>query len=71
MPHPADLPDLGPSDIRIFGTMKQNLFIQDFITENELFQAIYNFFDNLQNNILQLIITEHEKKFNPMVIFSF
>lgn len=44
MDHLAYSPDLAPSDFGLFGTMKNSFTEYEFETEEELIQAIYNYF---------------------------
>lgn len=67
MPHPAYSPDLAPSDFGIFGTMKQSFVGQDFETEEQLIQAIYNFFDNLPKDFFPKIFSEWERRLNQCI----
>ncbi|GFO20707.1 transcription initiation factor tfiid subunit 4 [Plakobranchus ocellatus] len=47
LPHPAQSPDLAPSDFHLFGPLKRHLGGMAFETEDDLISELRNWFDNL------------------------
>lgn len=62
MEHPPYSPDLAPSDFGLFGTMKSSFTGNEFETENELIEAITNFFKQKPKEFWISLFNEWQKR---------
>jgi hypothetical protein len=57
-PHPSYSPDLAPSNFFLFGYIKQKITGQEFVSPDDLFEAMREEFDRLSKSVLENVFDE-------------
>lgn len=65
--HPAYSPDLSICDFGIFGTLKNSLVGNEFESEDELFDAIHNFFESKSETFFKSLFYEWMRRLEACI----